>query len=125
MKFLTQVSLTILLSYITAQFLPWWSLVICTAIVAMQLQLSPGAAFWGGFAAISLLWMGVATLIDAQTESILSSKIAPLLGFQSSILLILLTGIIGGAAGGLGAWSGQQIGAHWLRREPRNVFRKY
>ena len=125
MKFLTQVALTALLSYLTAQFLPWWSLVICAAIVAMGLDLRPVTAFWGGFVAISLLWMLVATWIDATTNAILSSKIAPLFGFQRSILLILSTGLLGGIVGGLGALSGQQIGIHVLRRASKKGVRRY
>ncbi len=125
MKFLIQVALTALLSYITAQFLPWWSLVICAAIAAMGLDLSKAAAFLGGFVAISLLWMLVATFIEAKTNAILSSKIAPLLGFQSSISLILFTGLLGGIVGGLGALSGQQIGIRLLHKEPKEVVRRY
>ena len=116
MKFLIQVALTALLSYVAAQFLPWWSLVICAAITAMALNLSKAAAFWGGFVAISLLWMLVATLIEVKTNAILSSKIGPLLGFQSSIWLILFTGLLGGIVGGLGALSGQQIGIRLLQK---------
>lgn len=125
MRFLTQVVLTALSSYVATQFLPWWSLVICAAVVAMRLNPSQSTAFLGGFVAISLLWMGVATWIDTSTEGILSSRIAPLLGFQSPIPLILLTGLIGGLAGGLGAWSGQQIRTHWLSRETRNFISRY
>lgn len=125
MKFLTQVALTALLSYITAQFLPWWSLVICAAIVAMGLDRSSAIAFLGGFVAINLLWMLAATLIDVNTEAILSTKIAPLLGFQSPILLVLWTGLLGGIMGGLGALSGQQIRTLLTRKAPREVVRRY
>ncbi|MEM9417231.1 MAG: hypothetical protein AAF963_02665 [Bacteroidota bacterium] len=125
MKFLIQVVLTALLSYLTAQFLPWWSLVICAAAVAMGLDLRPATAFKGGFVAISLLWTLVATWIDVTTNAILSSKIAPLFGLQRSIFLILLTGLLGGIVGGLGALSGQQIGTQILRKAPNKGVRKY
>ena len=75
----------------------------------------------GGFTAISLLWMIVATLIDVRTNAILSTKIAPLLGFQSSTLLILLTGLVGGMVGGLGALSGQQLRALLNQKESKQV----
>ena len=125
MKFLIQIILTTLLSYLVAQLLPWWSLVICAAVVAMPLNLSQKSAAWGGFVSISLLWMGTATFIDVQTDSTLSNKVAPLLGFQSAILLILLTGLVGGIVGGLGAWSGQQIATRLLHRRPQKVIRRY
>ncbi len=118
MKFLTQVGLTMFLSYIAEQYLPWWTIGICAAVVAMGLTLNKFAAFLGGFTAISLLWMTAATLIDVRTNAILSTKIAPLLGFQSSTLLILLTGCIGGIVGGLGALSGQQLRILLTPKEP-------
>ncbi|MHA7878047.1 MAG: hypothetical protein ACX93T_03990 [Bacteroidota bacterium] len=125
MKFLIQVGLTILLSYIAAQYLPWWAIGICASVVAMGLTLNKITAFLGGFTAISLLWMTAATLIDVRTNAILSAKIAPLLGFQSSTLLILLTGWIGGMVGGLGALSGQQLRALLTSKKPMGHKRRY
>ncbi|MFM2428760.1 MAG: hypothetical protein RL012_644 [Bacteroidota bacterium] len=120
-----QVVLTVLLSYVAEQFLPWWTIGICAAIIAMCLTLNRIAAFLGGFTAISLLWMIVATSIDVRTNAILSTKIAPLLGFQSSTLLILLTGLVGGMVGGLGALSGQQLRALLTPKKPEQFRRKY
>jgi len=120
-----QVVLTILLSYMAEQYLPWWTISICAAAVAMGLPLNRITAFLGGFTAISLLWMIVATLIDVRTNSILSTKIAPLLGFQSATLLILLTGLVGGLVGGLGALSGQQIRTLFTQQKPGPVMRRY
>jgi len=125
MKFLIQVVLTVLLSYVAEQFLPWWTIGICAAIVAVGLSLNRVTAFLGGFTAISLLWMVVATLIDVHTNSILSNKIAPLLGFQGSTLLILLTGLVGGVVGGLGALSGQQLRMLLTQSESKHPRRMY
>ena len=120
-----QVVLTVLLSYVAEQFLPWWTIGICAAIIAMCLTLNRIAAFLGGFTAISLLWMIVATSIDVRTNAILSTKIAPLLGFQSSTLLILLTGLVGGMVGGFWALSGQQLRALLTPKKPEQFRRKY
>lgn len=125
MKFLIQVILTVLLSYVAEHFLPWWTIGICAAIVAMGLNLNKITAFWGGFTSISLLWMIVAALIDVHTNSVLSSKIAPLLGFQSSTLLVLLTGLVGGVVGGLGALSGQQLRTLLTQKESKQIRRMY
>ena len=125
MRFLIQVALTTLLSSITAQVLPWWSLVICAALVALGLDLNKRPAFWGGFVAISLLWIRTATWIDTKTNAILSSKIAPLLGLQHPIMLILLTGLLGGLMGGLGALRGQQIRALLTHQTTRQPPRRY
>jgi hypothetical protein len=125
MKFIIQVVLTGLLSYGAEHFLPWWTIGICAAIVAMGLSLNKITALLGGFTSIALLWMGAATLIDVHTNSILSVKIAPLLGFQSSTLLILLTGLVGGIVGGLGALSGQQLRTLLTRRRAKQSQRVY
>ncbi len=125
MKFLIQVILTVLLSYVAEHFLPWWTIGICAAIVAMGVNLNKITAFWGGFTSISLLWMIVATSIDVYTNSVLSSKIAPLLGFQSSTLLVLLTGLVGGMVGGLGALSGQQLRTLLTQKESKQIRRMY
>ena len=125
MKFLIQVGLTILISYVAAQFLPWWTIAICAAIVAVGLPLNGVTAYLGGFTAISLLWMATATLIDVRTNAILSAKVAPLLGFQSTTLLIVLTGLVGGMVGGLGALSGQKLRALLTQKKPKQIRRVY
>jgi hypothetical protein len=125
MQFIIQVVLTVLLSYGAEHFLPWWTIGICAAIVAMGMPLSKITAFLGGFTSIALLWMVAATLIDVRTNSILSVKIAPLLGFQSSTLLILLTGLVGGVVGGLGALSGQQLRTLLTSKRAKQIGRVY
>jgi len=125
MKFIIQVILTILLSYVAVHFFPWWIIVICSAIVAIGLPLHSNVTFWGGFTAISLFWMLTATWIDVNTHSILSSKIAPLLGLQGTTLLILLTGFTGGIVGGLGALSGQKVRILLTRRDTKRPVHRY
>jgi hypothetical protein len=109
MRFFLQVMLTSLVSYILQQFISPWVVVPIAATISMLTQVKTSPAFLGGFAAIGLLWMCKATIIDVYTDSILSAKVAVLLGLNSTILLIILTGLVGGVLGGLGAASGQQI----------------
>ncbi|MCU0317869.1 MAG: hypothetical protein MUC61_00815 [Amoebophilaceae bacterium] len=125
MKFLIQVFLTILMSYVAEQFLPWWTIGVCAAIVAMFLPLNGVTAYLGGFTAISLLWMVTATLIDVRTNAVLSTKVAPLLGFQSTTLLVVLTGLVGGIVGGLGALSGQKLRVLLTQEESEQMRRVY
>lgn len=122
MRFFVQVILTSLLSYILQQFIAPWIVVPIAMLVALMTQNNAAAAFLGGFAAIGLLWMAKATMIDVYTNSILSAKVASVLGFQSSIMLILLTGLIGGLLGGLGAASGQHI-LFMLKRKQRSGYK--
>lgn len=108
MQFLVQVFFTSLLSYIFQQFFTAWVVVPIALLVSFVI--APNklfAKFLGGFTAISLLWMVQATLIDIFTKAILSTKIAAMLGLKSVMILILVTGFVGGILGGLGAASGQ------------------
>jgi hypothetical protein len=122
MRFLVQVILTSILSYILQQFIAPWIVVPVAMLIALMTQNNASAAFLGGFAAISLLWMVKATVIDVYTNSILSAKVAPLLGLKSPIMLILLTGLVGGLLGGLGAASGQHM-LYMLKKKHRSVYR--
>ena len=122
MKFILQVIFTSFLSYMLQPFLAPWIVVVIAGLVTLPIKTSASSAFLGGFVAISLLWMCKATIIDVHTNSILSTKIANLIGINSSILLILLTGTIGGILGGLGALSGQQL-IHVLRKTKGSSYR--
>jgi len=124
MRFILQVTLTALLSYIAEQWLPSWAVVLCAGIVAMIIRSNKSTAFLAGFVAISLLWMVKASVIDVRTHSILSTKIAPLLGFQSPIVLILLTGLLGGVLGGLGGLSGHQLYTLVRHTSKGNLYRE-
>jgi hypothetical protein len=122
MRFLIQVILTSLLSYVLQQFMAPWVVVPIALCVALVVQNNAIGAFFGGFAGISLLWMAKATVIDVYTQSILSAKVAAVLGFKSPIMLIFLTGLLGGLLGGLGGASGQHI-RYILKKKPRGGYR--
>jgi hypothetical protein len=109
MRFILQVILTALLAYLIELWLPSWAIVVCAAMVAILIRNPAATSFFSGFVAISLLWMTKATLIDVYTDSIISTKIAPLLGFQRPIILILITGLVGGILGGLSSLIGHQL----------------
>ena len=56
--------------------------------------------------ALLLLWGGLAYWIDIKNESILSTRISQLMGIGNNpVLLVLITGIIGGLVGGFAAMS--------------------
>lgn len=118
MHFFVQIFLTALLGYGAEQFLPWWSVSCCAMLIAFLFPQDGARNFLSGFTAICCLWMSMAAYIDVRTHSILSAKIAPMFGFQSSILLVLLTGLLGGMVGGLSAWSGQQLKKFFVDNEP-------
>jgi len=108
MKFSVAVLLTGLLSFISGIFLEWWWFFsVIALLVAMLIHQKAWKAFFSGFLALFLLWGGLAFWIDMKNESILSSKIANILPLGgSSLLLILVTGFIGGLVAGFAALSG-------------------
>jgi hypothetical protein len=110
MKFLLATILTALLSFIAGLRFEWWSIAVIAFLVALFIRQSISKSFLAGFAAIFLLWFVVALLIDINNKSILSQKIAQLFPLGgSSILLILVTAVVGAIVGGFAAMSGAAL----------------
>jgi len=112
MKFIVAIILTAFLSYAVGLFtiLPWYSFVFCALIVAVAVHQKPWKAFLSGFIALALLWAGLAFRIDNLNEHILSVKVATILPLQgSTLVLIIITGLIGGLVAGLGALTGSYL----------------
>ena len=117
MKILSAIVLTGFLAYVTGLYssLPWWSFVITSLIVSVAIHQRAGKAFLAGFLGLFLLWAGMALVKDAANEHILSTKVAQVLPLGGSYLvLILVTGVVGGLVSGLAALTGS-----YLRRRPR------
>ena len=112
MKFLVATLLTALLALVSGMFLPWWAMAITSLLVAVLVHQKAGKSFLAGFAGLFLLWAGLAWWIDMKNNSILSKKIAQVLPLGGNVLLlILVTGIIGGLVAGLAAMSGSFLRA--------------
>ena len=112
MKFLIALILTALLAFVAGLYLPWWSIAIVALLVAVLLNQNAGKAFLAGFLGVFLLWGALAWWINMKNEGILASKIASALPLGgSAIVLILVTGFIGGLVGGFAAMSGSYLRA--------------
>ncbi|MBA2498244.1 MAG: hypothetical protein H0V30_00800 [Chitinophagaceae bacterium] len=112
MKFLVSVVLIVLLAFLIQLFLPWWSLAIVAFLVGILIYQRAGMAFLSGFTALFLLWGGIAFFINIQNQDILARKVALLLPLGgSSILLILVTALVGALVAGMASLSG-----HYLRK---------
>ncbi len=115
MKFLTATILTAILAFISGLFLPWWGIAITSLLVAVLVHQKAGKAFLSGLVGVFLLWAGLAWWIDMKNNGILSKKIATILPLGgNTILLILVTGLIGGLIAGFAAMSGS-----FLRATPK------
>jgi hypothetical protein len=105
MKFTLQLLLTAAVCFVLQTFLPWWSMPIGAAAVGYFLGNKNGVSFFAGLLAISILWLAVAFYIDATTHSILTDKVNKLLPINAFVL----TALVGGLTGGLGALTGSLL----------------
>lgn len=108
MKFIAQISFTIILGFILAQFLPFWSVALAAFGVGIFGFVSPGSSFFAGFLSIAVLWTVSAWIISDMNNDLLLDKVAEI--FQlSGILLLGVIALIGGLLGGLSAASGTTL----------------
>lgn len=109
MKLFSAIALTAFLAFVTGLYttLPWWSFAVTSLLVAVAVHQRPGRAFLSGFLGLFLLWAGLALWKDLANEHILSTKVAQVLPLGGSyIVLILVTGIIGGLVSGFAGLTG-------------------
>jgi hypothetical protein len=114
MKFITAIILTALTGFIAGilSFSPWWGFAITSFLVAVLIHQKGGKAFLSGFLGIFLLWAGLALWMDTKNNGILSQKIAQILPLNgNSLLLILITGVVGGLVAGFASMSGSYLRA--------------
>ena len=95
--------------WIVSLFLPWWTLMIPAVILGATLFDRSLAAFTVGFAALFAAWLVQVLYVNLANESILSTRIAEMLGVGHSWAVILITALIGGLIGGMGTLLGSQI----------------
>lgn len=110
MKFFIASLLTALLSFIASLWFAWWIIAIIAFLVALLVHQQAWKAFLAGFLGLFLLWAVLAEWIDIENKSVLSAKIATLLPLGgNSLLLVLITGIMGGLVAGFAAMSGSYL----------------
>lgn len=112
MKFLVAIILTALLAFISGLFLPWWCIAATSLLVAIIIHQKAGKAFVSGLLGVLLLWASLAWWMNMKNNGVLSAKIASVLPLGgSSIVLILVTGLVGGLVAGFAAMSGSFLRA--------------
>ncbi|WP_224998431.1 hypothetical protein [Cesiribacter sp. SM1] len=109
MKLAIKIALIAFFSFWAEQIFPWWSALVCAAVISALIPTTSLRAFMSGFTAVGLLWLVCALIFSAQTDFVLSSRVASLFGVNSSAFIIFLTTLIGGIAGGMGALCGNQL----------------
>jgi hypothetical protein len=110
MKFLASVFLMALVGFALGLYLPWWSVALAGFSISFFLYQKPVVALLTGFISIFLLW-GLITIVRSQAnDHILAHRVSILiLQKDSPNLLILVTALIGGITGGMGALCGSLL----------------
>lgn len=107
MKFLAQVIVILVVSYVVVLFLPWYSVAFVAFVFGYALRSK--ASFLAGFIAIGLLWFIKIWMVTSTASSDLVERVARLFPVQEPRLLILLTVMIGALVGGFAAMTGSLL----------------
>ncbi|WP_421773190.1 hypothetical protein [Gracilimonas sp.] len=98
--------LILITAFLLNLFLPWWSIVIPGLVFGWWFNKKPGTSFVFGFLALFFLWGGQALYIHFANNAILSTRIAEMLQVGSPLLVVLITGVLGGLVSGLATLTG-------------------
>ena len=109
MKFLLKIIFTAATAYLMQLYFPWWSVVIASFLISLILSSKGWNSFFSGFIGVGVLWFILAFRIDTASDSILTDKVAAIFSLPNAFILILVTALIGGIAGGFGALAGSHF----------------
>jgi hypothetical protein len=102
--------LNAVISLILQLFLPWWIIAPVAFGLAMWKASSGKNAFGSAFFAIFVVWIVAGLVHTIPNENILANRVGTMLNLPDSsmnwIIVLLLTGIIGGLASGFSALAG-------------------
>lgn len=112
-KVIVKIILTAIIAYLLQTMFPWWSVVIASFSISFIIYTKGSSSFVGGFLGIGILWFILAMISDIRTDSILTERVAQIFSLPNNLLLILITSIIGGLAGGFGALTGGHL-RNWI-----------
>ena len=113
LKILLKIGFTGILAYLFQTMFPWWSCAVASLLISLIISTNSYSSFMAGFLGVALLWLFAATIIDLQTNSILTERVATIFSLPSNFLLILVTSLIGGITGGFSALTGYYL-RNWI-----------
>lgn len=110
LKYILSILVTALVSFVSGLYMPWWGIAIAAFLVSAAIPQKPAYSFLSGFLGVFLLWEVLAWWIDNKNGGILSQKIAYIFGLGgSSLLLIVITSVIGALVAGFAALAGSYL----------------
>ena len=120
MKFIAQLILIVLFTFLGQYYLPWWGLFITAGLVGAIISTKGLPTFLAGFIAIAGLWFWQIYFIDAANESLLSTKVAAIFTLSTPMQLMLISSLIGGLCGGFAALTGKLFAGIFKKERKRH-----
>lgn len=108
-RFIGQLILVIVFSYVSQFILPWWGAMIGSALATLLVYNKGLSSFFAGFLGLGLLWFYLAYTIDVANQSLLSGKVATLFELESGFQMVLVTALLGAIIGGFSALTGNNF----------------
>ena len=105
-RFIGQLIFVITLSFTSQFILPWWGVMIGSALATLLVYNKGLSSFFAGFFGLGLLWFYLAYTIDTANQSLLSGKVATLFSLESGFQMVLVTALLGAIIGGISALTG-------------------
>lgn len=109
MRFFIKLILTGLLCYFILPHTPWWMLAVIAFVVSLFIKSTAWGSFFSGFLGVGIIWLWSAWMIDHDTHSILTTKIATLFTLNNPIYLIGITSLLGGIVGAFASLTGHNL----------------
>jgi hypothetical protein len=107
LKYVLSILVTAVVAFVAGLYLPWWGIAIAAFLVSAAIPQKPAFSFLSGFLGVFLLWEVLAWWIDSKNNGILSQKISAIMGLgNSSVLLIVITSLVGALVAGFAALAG-------------------
>lgn len=109
-KYVVPLVITLIGSFLSGWFGPWWAPAAFIIIVSALIPLSTKMAALIGFITLAMVYLGMALWMNTKDEADIIGKTGLLLGGLPPFAMIALTACIGGISGVLSGWLGNALG---------------
>lgn len=104
-------------SFLLQLIAPWWIVTVVAFITCGILGKTGKTSLWSSFTAIFILWISVALYKSIPNEHLLASRVGDMLMVKSWILVLILTGVLGGFVAAISGLCGFHFRKTWLKKK--------